>query len=110
MFRGVRKTLIIALIGSVGLVAAMLLCAFAVSKLTGISITTSILAFSPGGIAEMASTSVALHADSTFVVTVQVLRIILVIAILPPLFRYLHRRAEKKEWKNLHSLKRKVKL
>lgn len=105
MFRGVRKTLAVALTGSIGLVIAMLLCAFAVSKLTGISLTTSILAFSPGGIAEMASTSVALHADSTFVVTVQVLRLILVIAMLPPLFRFLHGRKKHVRRKKVHSLK-----
>ena len=33
-----------------------------------------------------------LHADSTFVVTVQVLRIVVVILILPPFFRLLNRR------------------
>ncbi|MGG3573383.1 AbrB family transcriptional regulator [Bacillus gobiensis] len=105
MFRGVRKTLTVAFTGSIGFVIAMLLCALVVSKVTGISLTTSILAFSPGGIAEMASTSVALHADSTFVVTVQVLRLILVIAMLPPLFRFLHLRTERVKRKKIHSLK-----
>ncbi|WP_434705398.1 AbrB family transcriptional regulator [Bacillus atrophaeus] len=38
----------------------------------------------------MATTSVTLHADSTFVVAVQVIRVILVIAMLPPFYRLLH--------------------
>ena len=83
-------------ISSVGLIAAMILSAVAVSKLTGISMITSVLAFSPGGIAEMAATSITLHEDSTFVVAVQVIRIVLVIAMLPPFYRLLHRLSQLK--------------
>jgi uncharacterized membrane protein AbrB (regulator of aidB expression) len=43
----------------------------------------------------MATTSVTLHADSTFVVAVQVLRVVLVIAMLPPFFRLLQQKSEK---------------
>ena len=43
-----------------------------VAEVTGITfLLTSVLAFAPGGVAEMATTAVVLHADSTFVVTVQ---------------------------------------
>ncbi|WP_286058761.1 AbrB family transcriptional regulator [Bacillus mojavensis] len=90
MFAGVTRIMIVGFISSVGLIAAMLLSAVIVSKLTGISLITSVLAFAPGGIAEMATTSVTLHADSTFVVAVQVIRVILVIALLPPFYRLLH--------------------
>jgi len=38
----------------------------------------------------MATTSVVLHADSTLVVAVQVLRIIIVCIMLPPIFRLLN--------------------
>lgn len=95
MFIGVRKTLIVALASSVGLIIAMILSAAVTAKAAGISLTTAILAFAPGGIAEMATTSVTLHADSTFVVAVQVLRVVLVIAMLPPFFRLLHQKSEK---------------
>ncbi|MFN2747029.1 AbrB family transcriptional regulator [Bacillus sp. z60-18] len=95
MFIGARQTLIVALAGSVGLIIAMILSAAVTAKAAGISLTTAILAFAPGGIAEMATTSVSLHADSTFVVAVQVLRVVLVIAMLPPFFRLLHQRSEK---------------
>lgn len=90
MFSGVSRIIIVGFVSSVGLIAAMFLSAVIVSKLTGISLITSVLAFAPGGIAEMATTSVTLHADSTFVVAVQVIRVILVIALLPPFYRLLH--------------------
>ncbi|MGE6630901.1 AbrB family transcriptional regulator [Bacillus sp. NPDC077027] len=90
MFIGLKNTLIVAVISSAGLIAATVLSAVAVAEITGISVITAILAFSPGGIAEMATTAVTLHEDSTFVVAVQVVRVILVIAMLPPFFRFLH--------------------
>lgn len=95
MFIGVSKTLAVAFLGSVGLIIAMIASAVVTAHVAGISLTTAILAFSPGGIAEMATTSVTLHADSTFVVAVQVLRVVLVIAMLPPFFRLLHHKSEK---------------
>ncbi|WP_026678659.1 AbrB family transcriptional regulator [Fictibacillus gelatini] len=90
MLAGLRKTLVVALLGTLGLIAAMLGCAFVVSKLTGITFVTAALAFAPGGVAEMATMSVVLHADSTLVVAVQVIRIISVCIILPPLFTLIH--------------------
>ncbi|MBB6445265.1 AbrB family transcriptional regulator [Bacillus benzoevorans] len=92
MFTGIGKTVLVSLLSTIGLVAAMFGCAFAVSKITGISFITSVLAFAPGGVAEMAATAVVLHADATFVVAVQVLRIVFVLLVLPPLFRAFNRR------------------
>ncbi|WP_336805098.1 AbrB family transcriptional regulator [Bacillus subtilis] len=101
MFAGVTHIIIVGFVSSVGLIAAMFLSAVIVSELTGISLITSVLAFAPGGIAEMATTSVTLHADSTFVVAVQVIRVILVIALLPPFYRLLHHlHGEKKDKKS----------
>jgi uncharacterized membrane protein AbrB (regulator of aidB expression) len=68
----------------------MFVCAFFVSKVTGITFVTAALAFALGGIAEMATLSVVLYADSTFVVAVQVLRILVVCILLPPFFRLLN--------------------
>ncbi|KAB7709167.1 AbrB family transcriptional regulator [Bacillus aerolatus] len=100
MFVGLKQTLIVAFISTLGLIAAMFASAYLVSKVTGLAFITTALAFAPGGIAEMATTSVVLGADSTFVVAVQVLRILAVCLILPPFFRLLH------EWesrKKVHS-------
>ncbi|KAB2490549.1 AbrB family transcriptional regulator [Priestia endophytica] len=90
MFQGLKRTIFVAFVSTIGLIVAMLVCAFFVSELTGISLVTAALAFAPGGIAEMATTSVVLHADSTLVVAVQVLRIIIVCIMLPPIFRLLN--------------------
>jgi membrane AbrB-like protein len=90
MFIGLKQTIMVAFLSTIGLIFSMIICAIFVSKVTGIALITAVLAFAPGGIAEMATTSVVLNADSTFVVAVQVLRIMIVCVILPPFFRLLH--------------------
>ncbi|HWO97400.1 MAG TPA: AbrB family transcriptional regulator [Bacillus sp. (in: firmicutes)] len=97
MFIGLKKTLLVALLSTLGLIVAMFVCAFFVSKVTGITFVTAALAFAPGGIAEMATTAVVLHADSTLVVVVQVLRVIMVCIILPPFFKLLNQRRLRKD-------------
>jgi membrane AbrB-like protein len=83
-----------ALVGSVTsfiMLLVMVICAFIISKWTNIPLTTSLFAMAPGGVAEMAVTSISFHADATFVVAVQVLRVLAVIIMLPPVLRWLHR-------------------
>ena len=104
MFIGINRTFKIAFVSTIGLIIAMFACAYFVAKATGITLLTSVLAFAPGGVAEMATTAVVLHADSTFVVTVQVLRIVVVILILPPFFRLLNRRDLRKHTESHVSL------
>lgn len=96
MFIGLKQTIIVAFLSTIGLIFSMIMCAIFVSKVTGIALITAVLAFAPGGIAEMTTTSVVLNADSTFVVAVQVLRIIIVCVILPPFFRLLNHWEHKK--------------
>ncbi|WP_340372862.1 AbrB family transcriptional regulator [Peribacillus sp. FSL E2-0218] len=90
MFIGLKRTIIVALLSTIGLIFSMIMCAFIVSKVTGIALITTVLAFAPGGIAEMTTTSILMGADSTFIIAVQVLRIIIVCIILPPFFRLLN--------------------
>ncbi|RLQ93675.1 AbrB family transcriptional regulator [Falsibacillus albus] len=94
MFTGAKKIFVFGLLTSSGLIAAMALFALEVSKITHIPFATALLAFAPGGVAEMATTSIALHADSTFVVTVQVLRLLTIFMILPPLFKLLNKQGK----------------
>ncbi|MFE4133543.1 AbrB family transcriptional regulator [Peribacillus sp. YIM B13482] len=96
MFIGLKRTIIVAFLSTIGLIFSMIICAIFVSKVTGIALITAVLAFAPGGIAEMTTTSVLLNADSTFIVVVQVLRIIIVCIILPPFFRLLNHREQTK--------------
>ncbi|WP_408010273.1 AbrB family transcriptional regulator [Pseudalkalibacillus sp. A8] len=96
MLIGLGKIVNLALICTIGFILAMFGCSFIVSKLTEITFVTATLAFAPGGIAEMATTSVLLDGDSTFVVAVQVLRIIVVLLFLPPCFKFIEHYEKKK--------------
>ncbi|MET1030269.1 AbrB family transcriptional regulator [Domibacillus tundrae] len=97
MFVGLKQTIAISFVSTVLFIGAMFGCAYIVSKATGLAFMTAALAFAPGGVAEMATTAVVLNADATFVVAVQVLRIIAVILLLPPVFRMLHASESRKE-------------
>lgn len=92
MFIGLKRIMIVSTIGTLLLIVAMYFCAYIVSSLTGISLVTSVLAFAPGGVVEMSTAAVSLHADSTFVVAVQTLRIIIVILLLPSFIKFIHKR------------------
>ena len=80
MIVGMTKTLVVSFFTTIGLILSLFFCAsYFISLITGISLVTSVLAFTPGGIAEMTTTSAVLNADSTIVVVVQVLRIVVVL-------------------------------
>lgn len=102
MFDGLVRTLFVGFLSSIGLIVSMFLCALLVAKITGLDLMTAVLAFSPGGIAEMATTSVVLGAESTFVVGVQVLRVMAICLILPPLFAILNRKLSGSETDSCH--------
>jgi membrane AbrB-like protein len=86
-----KSAALVGIVTSLILVLVMVLCAVIVSKWTNIPLTTSLFAITPGGIAEMAMTSVSFHADTTFVVAVQVLRYLAVMVMLPPFLRLVYR-------------------
>lgn len=89
MFKGLNRTLIISFLSTIGLIVSVFICAYFVSIVTDITFLTAGLAFAPGGIAEMTTTALVLNGDATFVVAVQVLRVVTVCITLPPLFRFL---------------------
>lgn len=89
MFRGLSKTLLVSFSCIMGLIVFVFACAYAVSVITDITFLTVGLAFAPGGIAEMTTTALVLNGDATFVVAVQVLRIVTVCITLPPFFKLL---------------------
>ena len=61
MFIGLKQTMFVAFLSTIGLIFSMIMCAIFVSKVTGIALITTVLAFAPGGIAEMTTTSVVLN-------------------------------------------------
>ncbi|MBN8194092.1 AbrB family transcriptional regulator [Bacillus sp. NTK074B] len=100
MFAGTKNILVLAIFTSSLMIAAMGLCAYGVTEITHIPFATTLLAFAPGGVAEMATTSVALHADSAFVVSVQVLRLISIFIIIPPFLKLLSKQTSSKPYVN----------
>ncbi|HZG73134.1 MAG TPA: AbrB family transcriptional regulator [Chondromyces sp.] len=89
MFKEINRTLLLSFFGIIGLIVFTFICAYIVSMVTEITLLTSALAFTPGGITEMTTAALVLNGDFTFVVVVQVLRVVAVCIILPPLFRFL---------------------
>jgi membrane AbrB-like protein len=64
-------------------------CSVAINRLTDLPIPGLLLAFSPGGLAEMSLIALSLNLDAAFVSTHQLLRILIVIFLAPVLFRLL---------------------
>ena len=92
-FVGAQPTLLVksvkvALILS--LVMALITLGFAalVSTLTGLPLTIVILAYAPGGFAEMSLLSLAMGMDPAFIATHHIIRIILIVVTVPPLFSF----------------------
>lgn len=81
----------LALVSSAVLLGAAAGLAAAVSAITGLPFILLLLAYVPGGVAEMSLVSLALGMDVAFVATHHLLRIALVIAVAPLLFRLLRR-------------------
>ena len=65
--------------------------ALALNAITGIGIRDLILAYSPGGLAEMSLVSLALGGDAAFVSTHHIVRIILIVIFAPVLFGLVRR-------------------
>jgi membrane AbrB-like protein len=102
MFVGLNRTLFISFLSTIGLIISVFICAYFVSIFTDIPFLTAGLAFAPGGIAEMTTTALVLNGDATFVVAVQVLRVVTVCITLPPFFRFLkYLEVKKKSHTNL---------
>jgi len=83
-------------LAAVGLTALLLTVnvafAWAVHRVTGLALIDLILAYAPGGVAEMSLIALALGTDAAFVSTHHVARIILIVAAAPVAFALLLRR------------------
>ncbi|HYC03815.1 MAG TPA: AbrB family transcriptional regulator [Azospirillaceae bacterium] len=74
------------------LLALTVALAWALHAVTGLPLPALILAYAPGGLAEMSLVALALHIDPAFVATHHIVRIMLVILLAPAAFRLLRRR------------------
>jgi membrane AbrB-like protein len=81
---------------ALGVTALMLVldvaAALILHHLTGVGMPALVLAYSPGGFAEMSLVALALHIDTAFVATHQIARILMVVMLAPLAFRLVGRR------------------
>ena len=82
----IRRDLTLAAIGSGGMLTVAVGFAAAVTWAAGMSLSEAFLAFAPGGLTEMSLLTLAMGQDVTYVSTVHIVRITLVIAIAPAVF------------------------
>ncbi len=84
-----------ALLGSAGLslllLGATFFCAFVLTLITDLPLEPLILAYAPGGLAEMSLIALALSLDAAFVATHHSLRIVLIVIGAPLAFRWIRR-------------------
>jgi len=80
-----------AIITAVFMLLMTVLFANVLSAMTGFPTSAVVLAFAPGGLAEMSLIALALHVDAAFVAGHHALRLCFVIMVASPLFRWLMR-------------------
>ena len=78
--------------GTVVLLAATIGFALVLAQATGLPAVALMLAFAPGGLAEMSLIAIATGTDAAFVATHHVVRIFLVVVFAPLAFRFMRRR------------------
>lgn len=79
----------LAAISTTGMMIAAGLCAWFVTWQTGMDLKQTLLTFAPGGLPEMSLLTLAMGADVAFVATAHIIRILLVIAAAPIIFKAL---------------------
>jgi len=80
-------------VGTLGAIALCVGFAWEVSQLSGLSLATLILGTAPGGIAEMAITAKVLQLGVPMVIAFQIFRLVAVLLLVEPLYRWRYGRA-----------------
>lgn len=91
-FRALRDTFVVALGSTALILATGAAFGLVLAPLTGIPFSSLILAFSPGGVAEMSLIAISLGRDVALVSTHHLVRIIIVVMLAPLAFRLLRNR------------------
>jgi uncharacterized protein len=87
----VGRDLWLGAIAALAMLAATLGFAALIPVLTGIPLSQAVLAFAPGGLTEMSLLSFAMGQDVAYVSVIHITRIVLVIALAGPAYRWLRR-------------------
>lgn len=88
----IRRTVVLAAGSTVILIAVTLAFGFALNAATDLPLSALVLAFAPGGLAEMSLIALALSLDAAFVATHHIVRIFLIVVLAPLAFRARERR------------------
>ena len=86
--RDLRGDLGLAIIATFLMLVAAVIFAELIFLLSGVPLTQGFLAFSPGGLAEMSLLALAMDQNATYVSIMHIIRITMVIAVAPYLFRW----------------------
>ena len=87
----IGRTLVLAVGATLLLLTITIGFAVLLNALTGQPVSALILAFAPGGLAEMSLIALALAMDAAFVATHHIVRIFLIVVIAPTAFRWMRR-------------------
>jgi membrane AbrB-like protein len=90
-----REVLFPATILIIGLIILNFVFGFIVSSVSNLDLVTSLFAAAPGGLSDMALIADDLGADSPKVALLQLIRVVGVISIYPPIMKYIHFRIKK---------------
>ena len=86
--RHVFRTLIVSFGAALLMVSLTMVFAFALIPLGAAEFPALVLAFAPGGLAEMSLIAFALGVDAAFVSTHHIMRIVIVVVVSPTIFRH----------------------
>ena len=89
--RDIGRDMALGVMSSVAMLVVAVIFAVVVSRLTGVHMSQTFLAYSPGGLAEMSLLALAMGQDVAYVSVMHVVRLTLVIGAASPLFRVLGR-------------------
>lgn len=87
--REFKNVVIPSLLLLLGMFSLNLLFAFLFTKIGGLDINTSLFAAAPGGMSDMALIAEALGANTAQVAMLQLVRILIIVSLFPPVFKYL---------------------
>ena len=90
--RRILDVLVTGAASTVFMMGAALVSALALARATGLPFPALVLAFAPGGLAEMSLISLSMGIDTAFVATHHIVRILFLVACAPIAFRLLARR------------------
>lgn len=91
-----REVLLPAIILIIGMIIINFSFGFLVSRISNLDLATALFAAAPGGLSDMALIADDLGADSPKVALLQLIRVVGVISIYPPIMKYIYSRMKKK--------------